>query len=147
MSQRTYYDPRLAKISSDLTRALLGSASDDAAIARARLTNAQAAGVELGNQDIRSIGDQPSLMEAMFNQANPGINFSDFDDKQRAAYARSYARNPSQFAAADKTRLETQPSVSKIKSEAAAAQQLANSREQDVLRKTAQNEGLKNINN
>ena len=43
MSRQFYSNPQLSRISSNLSRALLGSASDDAAIARSRLTNAQAA--------------------------------------------------------------------------------------------------------
>ena len=146
MSRQFYSNPQLSRISSNLSRALLGSASDDAAIARSRLTNAQAAGVELGNQDIRSIGEQPSLVEALINQANPDFDFTRFDDPQRAAFARSYTRNPSQFASADKTRLETQPSVRKLGAETAAAQQLANKRQQEATAKQMQNEALKNIN-
>ena len=146
MSRQFYSNPQLSRISSNLSRALLGSASDDAAIARSRLTNAQAAGVELGNQDIRSIGEQPGLVEALINQANPNFDFTRFDDPQRAAFARSYTRNPSQFASADKTRLETQPSVRKLGAETAAAQQLANKRQQEATAKQMQNEALKNIN-
>jgi len=83
MSQRTYYDPQLARITSNLSKALLGSASDDASIARGRYNDA------LANQQeqLTSTALEAAKGLAPYFQSQLGI------DNMSPELAESVARN------------------------------------------------------
>ncbi len=149
MTQAYYHNPELRRIGSNLTRALLGDANTDRAVAGARYDTARAVGEETKNRNRQTLINNPELVGQWFaQQEGPGgIDYSQQPRDVLGALMGEYLQNPENLSLGRQRQLKTQPEVRKLGSEAGAADALRDERAARANILKEQLQGVRNIRN